>query len=184
MADKKQGRPWYKNPAFIIPIIVAIIGAVATIVAPVIRNLITPTTPQPPDTRLEVSITSPVHNSIISGDSIQVEGYLTREMDKGQFLYTVVETQQPMWWPEQAIPAYSQTSGSYEFKCTHWITKTDEGREILEVKALVVDSAIHNQFQKWRSNCIAADDWPGIPVANVDKWGTLETCASVTAIHE
>jgi len=181
MADKKRGRPWYKNPAIIIPIAVALIGAIATIVAPIIGDMFTSSSPE---TISEAHITAPVHNQIISGDAIQIEGYLTSGPEKGHFLYTVVEANEPLWWPEQVIPAYSQMSDCYEFKCTHWIAKTGEGRELLEIKVVMVDSAIHDQFQKWRSNCIAADDWPGIPVININEWGQWETCAGITAIYE
>ncbi len=181
MSEKKRRRPWYRNPAIIIPITVALIGAVATIVAPIIGDMFTPS---PPDKLSEAHITAPVHNQIISGDAIQIEGYLTSRLEKGYFLYTVVEANEPLWWPEQVIPAYSQMSDCYEFKCTHWIAKTGEGRELLEIKAVMVDSAIHDQFQKWRSNCIAADDWPGIPVTTINKSGKWETCACITVIHE
>ena len=184
--ESKNEKHWYKNPAIIAPITVALIGAIAMIVTPIIRDLVNESrTPSQPlsDTRPEVNITTPVDNSIVSGDSIQIEGYLSKELGKGQFLYTVIEAQEPLWWPEQAILTYSQKGDRYEFSCTHWIEETGEGKETLKIKVIMVDLAIHDRFQKWRSNCIAADDWPGIPISNVTKWGELETCASVTIIH-
>jgi hypothetical protein len=172
-------KPWYRRRVIVVPITVALIGLIGAI-TPIIYNAITSNhTP----TKLEVNITAPLQNSIISGDSIQIEGYLSKPLSNGQYLYTVVEATTALWWPTQVVPTYSQISESYEFKCTQWI-KLDNGSEILEIKVIMVDLAIHDNFQAWRSNCVAADDWPGIPIANVYEWGEWETCASVTVIYE
>jgi hypothetical protein len=179
MAEQSEtGRRWFKNPIIIVTIIVALIGAIATLVAPLIKGC----NHEGPN-NIEVIITSPANNSEITGDSSQIEGYLNKKLDAGQYLYAVVETAGALWWPTQVIPTYSQVSESYEFKCTLWI-KMDNGRETLEIKVIMVDLAIHDNFQTWRSNCIAADDWPGIPIDNVSEWGEWETYASVTVIYE
>jgi hypothetical protein len=182
----ENARHWYKNPAIIVPITVAIIGAIAMIATPIFSEFFTQThTSTPPEhKKFEINITSPLDNSIISGDAIQVEGHLSKQLYKNQYLYTVVEAKEPLWWPEQAIPTHSHISESYEFKCTHWIGETADVREILEIKVILVDSAIHDMFQTWRRNCIEIDDWPGIPITNVYEWGEWETCASVTVIYE
>jgi hypothetical protein len=134
-------RPWYRRRVILVPIIVALIGLIGAI-TPIIYDAITSnhTTTKP-----EVNIIAPLQNSIISGDSIQIEGYLDKPLSNGQYLYTVVEATDALLWPTHIVPTYSQISESYEFKCSHWI-KIYNDREILEIKVIMVDLAIHENF--------------------------------------
>jgi len=178
----KSGRQWFKNLAIIVPIIVALIGAIAALGVPVIQIIIQNWHHEGPDT-IEVIITSPVNNSEITGDSFQIEGHLNKELDAGQFLYAVIEDKAALWWPERVYPIYSAASNSYEYRSTLWIKKPSEKRETFTIQVIIADSVIHDQFQQWRSNCLAANDWPGIPVDKVNEWGEWKFCAKVTIVH-
>jgi hypothetical protein len=181
MATQNEQRKWYQNPV----IIAALITATAAIIAPIITFVIVPAinscrqTPVP----LTIIITSPGDNDVITDDSFQFKGQVSRELGAGEFLYAVVQDKTSLWWPEQILPKYSEISKFYEFDCTIWIKKTSTDKEIFKIMVVLTNEVIHNQFQEWRSNCIAQNEWPGIPVDDVNSWGVWQTEAEVTVIY-
>jgi hypothetical protein len=180
-ATRNEPPKWYQNPI----IIAALITATAAIIAPIITFVIVPAIQSCRLTTipLTVTITSPVDNAVIKDESFQLKGQVNKELAAGEFLYAVVQDKTSLWWPERILPRYSEVSKSYEFDCTLWIKNTGTNQEIFTIKVVLTNEVIHHKFQDWQSNCIAHNEWPGIPIESVNTWGVWQTKAEVTIIY-
>ena len=118
----------------------------------------------------EIVLTSPPSDNRVV-QNITVQGYATSALPADRYLYVVVEWG-GLWWPQydNITPAYSQVTKRWEFSVPATAGKQEDSGEIFELKTVLVDALIHQQFQSW----LQKKEWAGIPMAEVYRWGELE----------
>lgn len=134
--------------------------------------------------KAEVKITSPLNNALITPE-ISVKGYSTKELGKNQHLYIVVEYG-GRWWPQysEVTIGYSQTNRKYEFNTPANIGKDGDTGKSFTVRAILVDSAIHQHFQSWLQQQTTTEKWQGIPITEANQWGERELCDSIAVTRQ
>lgn len=138
------------------------------------------TGPRMVGTTLAIHLTYPEDGSSVPLE-ITAKGYATGELNSKQHLYIVVEYG-GRWWPQysEATIGYSQTTKRYEFSSPARIGKEEDVGKIFAVRAILVDSAIHQHFQGWLQQHTATGEWTGIPITEVNQWGKVQICDSIT----
>ncbi len=137
-----------------------------------------------PGPTVEVKITSPLNNALVPPE-ISVKGYSTTELNKNQHLYLVVEYG-GLWWPQysEVTVGYSQTTKRYEFNTPAVIGKDSDVGKVFTVRAILVDSAIHQHFQSWFQQQTTTEKWQGIPITEANQWGERELCDSIAVTRQ
>jgi hypothetical protein len=140
--------------------------------------------PQSDNLQPEIKITSPLNDAPIPME-INVRGYATAELPKDEHLYIVVEYG-GMWWPQFGeIPVgYSQTSDKYEFNTPARVGKEEDNYKLFNIRALLVDSAVHQYFQSWFQQNKSTEDWQGISVVETKQRGNVAIKDSISVIRE
>jgi hypothetical protein len=130
-----------------------------------------------------INLTYPQDGSSVPQE-VTVSGYATREFGSEQHLYIVVEYE-GLWWPQynEVTIGYSHTTERYEFSTPARIGKADDLGKEFAIQAILVDSAIHQRFQSWFEQHVVTEEWPGIPITEVNQWGKAEIFAGVTVIR-
>lgn len=133
---------------------------------------------------LVIDLTYPKDGSFISQETT-VKGYATKELNSEQHLYIVVEYG-GLWWPQyrEITMGYSQTSERYEFSTTASVGQADDSGKEFTILAILVDSPIHQRFQSWFEQNVPTQEWLGIPILEVNEWGKVQTCASITVTRQ
>jgi hypothetical protein len=122
-----------------------------------------------------IIITSPPDGALVP-QNITVEGYTTLELTDNQHLYIVVERvveYGEYWWPQtgEITVGYSSTTKRYEFSTPARIGKNTDFNLTFGIRAILVDSAIHEEFQNWFQTGEATGEWPAIPITLAKRWG-------------
>jgi len=134
----------------------------------------------PPSPEPEIIITSPSDNDLVPQE-ITVEGYANEELRKNQHLYIVVEYG-GQWWPQysEVTIGYSPTSMRYKFTTPAIIGKEEDiGRKFI-IRAILVDSTIHQHFQNWFKQHTGTEEWSGIAITEVNQMGKVKMCDYIT----
>ena len=133
---------------------------------------------------LVIDLNYPQDGSAISQETT-VKGYATRELSSEQHLYIVVEHGE-LWWPQysEITMGYSHTTRRYEFSTPARVGKTDDFGKGFTIRAILVDSPIHQHFQSWFEENVITEEWLGIPILEVNQWGKVQICASVTVTRQ
>jgi hypothetical protein len=133
---------------------------------------------------LVIDLIYPQDGSYIS-QVTTVKGYATKELSSEQHLYIVVEHGE-LWWPQysEITMGYSQTTKRYEFSTPAGIGKTDDVGKGFTIRAILVDSPIHQHFQSWFEENVITEEWLGIPILEVNQWGKVQICASITVTRQ
>jgi len=133
---------------------------------------------------LAINLTYPEDNSSIPQE-ITVKGYATSELSSEQRLYIVVEYG-GLWWPQysEVTIGYSQMTKRYEFNTPSRIGKEDDAGKTFVIRAILVDSAIHQRFQSWFQQHIVTEGWSGISITEVNQWGEVEICDSIIVTRQ
>ncbi len=132
----------------------------------------------------EVKITSPIIDAVIPME-ITVEGYSNVELPKDQHLYIVVEYG-GMWWPQlgEIILGYSQSSGKYEFNTPARVGKEEDNNKTFNIRAILVDSAVHQYFQSWFQQNTSTENWSGVPIVETKQRGSVLISDSISVTRE
>lgn len=138
------------------------------------------TIPKIIDTPLMIDLTYPQDGSSIPQETT-VKGYATRGLSSEQHLYIVVEHRE-LWWPQYSAitMAYSHTTRRYEFSTPVTIGKTDDVGKGFTIRAVLVDSPVHQHFQSWFEQNVVTGEWPGIPILEAKQRGKVQIWASIT----
>lgn len=133
---------------------------------------------------LVIDLTYPQDGSSVSQETT-VKGYATRELSSEQHLYIVVEHGE-LWWPQysEITMGYSHTTKRYEFSTPARIGKTDDFGKGFTIRAILVDSPIHQHFQSWFEQNVITEEWLGIPILEVNQWGKVQIYASITVTRQ
>lgn len=133
---------------------------------------------------LVIDLTYPQDGSSISQETT-VKGYATRELSSEQHLYIVVEHGE-LWWPQysEITMGYSHTTKRYEFSTPARIGKTDDFGKGFTIRAILVDSPIHQHFQSWFEQNVITEEWLGIPILEVNQLGKVQIYASITVTRQ
>jgi len=133
---------------------------------------------------LVIGLTYPQDGSSVSQETT-VKGYATRELSSEQHLYIVVEYGE-LWWPQYSEINiwYSHTTKRYEFSTPARIGKTGDFGRGFTIRAILVDSPIHQRFQSWFEQNVITEEWLGIPILEVNQWGKVQSCASITVTRQ
>lgn len=118
-----------------------------------------------------IGITSPPDGALVP-QNITVEGYTTFEVGENQHLYIVVEYGR-YWWPQSSeiTVEYSSTTKRYEFSTPARIGKNTDFNLTFVIRAILVDSDVHQQFQNWFKTGEETGEWPAIPITLAKGWG-------------
>ncbi len=137
-----------------------------------------------PDGHLDVKITSPQDNAKIQM-YVTIEGNTSRGLSKDEHLYIMVEYGE-VWWPQngEVIVGYSQTSEKYEFNTNARVGNEEDTNKSFNIRALLVDSAVHQYFQNWFQLNRSTQKWDGIPIVETTQKGTIEIKDSITVTRE
>lgn len=129
---------------------------------------------------LEIIITSPSDNDLVPQE-ITVEGYANKKLRNNQHLYIIVEYG-GQWWPQysEVLVGYSPSTKRYEFNTPVRIGKEKEIGKKFIIRTILVDSAIHWYFQSWFKQHTGTEEWPGIPITEVNKMGKVKMCDYIT----
>lgn len=133
---------------------------------------------------LVIDLTYPQDGSSISQETT-VKGYATRELSSEQHLYIVVE-HGDLWWPQysEITMGYSHTTRRYEFSAPARIGKADDVGKGFTIRAILVDSPIHQHFQSWFEQNVITEEWLGIPILEVNQLGKVQIYASITVTRQ
>lgn len=133
---------------------------------------------------LVIDLTYPKDGSSISQETT-VKGYATKELSSEQHLYIVVEYG-GLWWPQyrEITMGYSHTSERHEFSTSASVGQTDDSGKEFTILAILVDSPIHQRFQSWFEQNVHTQEWLGIPILEVNEWGKVQICASITVTRQ
>ncbi len=170
-AGKRVKHIIWKRPTFAIFIILAIISIGLAII------------PKVAAIDLAANIISPKDGSSVP-ERFFIDGYINRELNSGQYLYIVVEVG-GRWWPQygEVTPEHSSNTGYYEFMTPVYCGNADMVGKPLGIKAILVDSFIHQNFQSWLQ-ISSKKEWPGILTAKVSQWGNVEVLDSITVLRQ
>ncbi|MHB8105472.1 MAG: hypothetical protein ACYDG5_08050, partial [Dehalococcoidales bacterium] len=132
----------------------------------------------------EIKITSPLNDAVIPME-ISVKGYSTTELPNDEHLYIVVEYG-GMWWPQfgEMSIGYSQNSGKYEFNTPARVGKEDDHNKPFNIRAVLVDSAVHQYFQSWFQQNKSTEDWQGISIVETKQRGNVDIKDSVSVVRQ
>jgi|GEM_PF-4334929 len=135
------------------------------------------------DEKPEIRFTSPSGDASVVQE-ITVKGYATSELGS-QHLYVVVE-HGGRWWPQysEVTTGYSQATGRYEFSTPARIGQDEDIGKTFIIRAILVDSIIHQHLQDWFRQHAIAEEWPGIPITEVTQWGKAEICDSISVTRQ
>jgi hypothetical protein len=136
------------------------------------------------DVLVEITITSPINNALIPME-ITVKGYAKTNLPSDEHLYIVVEYG-GMWWPQcgEISIGYSQSSGKYEFITPARVGKEEDYNKPFSLRAIVVDSVVHQIFQSWFQQNVSTEVWQGISIVETKQRGTAEIRDSISVIRE
>lgn len=128
----------------------------------------------------DIVLTSPPGDNRVVQD-ITVEGYAISALPADRYLYIIVEWG-GLWWPQydNITPIYSQITKRWEFSVSTTVGKQEDSGEIFELKTVLADALVHQQFQSW----LQTKEWTGIPIAEVYGWGELELHDHISIIRE
>lgn len=131
----------------------------------------------------EIKITSPLGDTSVVQE-ITVKGYATRELSSEHHLYIVVEYG-GRWWPQysEVSIGFSQATNRYEFNTPARIGQEADIGKTFIIRAILVDSTIHLHFQGWFQQYTLVEEWPGIPITEVNQRGKAEICDSITVMR-
>ncbi len=137
-----------------------------------------------PSGNLVLTITSPLNNSPVSQD-ITVTGYANQKIDGDEHLYVVVEYG-GLWWPQssEVTVGYFKTTKRYEFQTPARIGKENDTGKTFAIRAILVDSAIHQYFQNWFQQNAVTGEWSGISKTELSRIGKVKICESITVIRQ
>ena len=126
-----------------------------------------------PPEPLEIIIISPLPDALVTPET-NVKGYATTELPENQHLYIVVEYG-GRWWPQysEVTVGYSSASKRYEFGTPARIGNETDFDKTFGIRAILVDSAVHQQFQNWFQTG-AATGYQGCPITEVNQWGEVD----------
>lgn len=126
----------------------------------------------------KIVITSPFdHGSVFQ--ETDVEGYADKGLSNNQHLYIVVEMGQ-LWWPGYANAGYSEATKRYDFHIRAFIGQEGDTGKVFTIRAILVDSAIHERFQSW----LQQGEWGGISIPEVHQWGEVQICDSISVTRK
>jgi hypothetical protein len=133
---------------------------------------------------LVIELTYPQDGSSISQETT-VKGYATKELSSDQHLYIVVGYGE-LWWPQysEITMGYSHITKRYEFSTPARIGKTDDVGKGFTIRAILVDSPIHQHFQSWFEQNVITEEWLGIPILEVNQRGKVQICAGITVTRQ
>ncbi len=132
---------------------------------------------------LAITITVPSDNDSVPQE-FTVEGYANKELPENQYLYIVIEYG-GLWWLQfgEVTPGYSNRTKRYEFSTPVRIGDEEDIERKFKIRAILVESTIHQYFQNWFKECASTGEWPGIPNTEVNRLGEVETCDYITVIR-
>lgn len=133
---------------------------------------------------LEITITSPLTGTLVS-QSITLEGYANRELSGNQHLYIVTDYE-GLWWPQddEVTFDYSQSSGRYNFDVLVGIGSGADVGKTFTIRAIVVDSDVHQDFQNWFEQSESTGEWIGISITEVNQMGNIQIFDSVSVTRQ
>lgn len=90
------------------------------------------------------------------------------------------------WWPQysEVNIGYSPRTKRYEFSTPARIGKEEDVKKAFIIRAILVDSSVHQRFQNWFQQHIGTEHWPGIPITEVNLRREVKTCDYINVIRQ
>ena len=133
---------------------------------------------------LELTITYPPSDALVS-QTITLEGYANTELGEDQHMYIVVEYE-GSWWPQddEVTFVYSPSTDRYNFNVLVGVGNEADVGETFIIRAILVDSVVHQHFQSWLQQSEITGEWLGISVYEVNEMGDAQTFYSVSVTRQ
>ncbi len=132
------------------------------------------------DETLSIKITAPEDGSSIPLE-FTVEGYTNNKIPLEQHLYVVIEYG-GLWWPQysEISIGYSHMTKHYMFSTPSRVGKIDDIDKIFGLRAILVDSLVHQHFQNWLKQNSEGGEWLGISITEMNQKGNVQIYDSIS----